>query len=147
MVDGNQNVLSGNDVRHIEASIRVGLVLAQNGDRVAVFNRYRNEQNHRPGTRPSIKPRHSGKARAATRGMNRQRRFARTNGYISSGDLGSFGSQSSEKDIWPALQHNLIAPRGSVQNALRIGISLIAASHGASTFIAVGRKAPAVGVV
>src|SRR6202022_3419245 len=85
--------------------------------------------------------------RAATRDMYRQGRFARAQCHISPSGFGSFGSQASKKDIWPALQHNLIPPRGNLQNAIRVGVSRITTSQiGASAFVAVGRKASAVGV-
>src|SRR5438034_645751 len=39
--------------------------------------------------------------------MYRQRRFAGAHGHISPSGFGSFGSQTSKKNIWPALQGNM----------------------------------------
>ena len=129
MIDSNQNVLSRNNVRHLEAAIRIRLVLPQNRDRIWIFNRYWNQQNHRSGNRLSIKRRHAAETRAATRSMYRQRRLARAHCHIPPGSFGSLGSQPGKKNVRPALQHNLVAPRGNLQNAIRGGVSLITASQ------------------
>src|SRR5271170_3227802 len=79
--------------------------------------------------------------------MHRQRGLARTYGHIASGSFGPFCCQPSEKDVRPAIQYDLIAPRRDLNDAIGTGSSLITACEtGASTFSAVGRKASALGV-